>query len=207
MNDAMKVQIVGVSPILMHNAQLSNPLNPIVQEVARMSSAEKKTHGGMIALSNLHYYGGLYLDDKERPIVPGENIERMCIDAGRKFKKGKQVEAGVLCDGLWPLEFSPSLSKMPFEIGAIKGFIPVEKQDNEFRDVRMGRIPPRTGARVPITRPIFRDWKLSFTLNYAAMTINKDMLVSILEEAGRSTGLCDWRPKFGRFEVEGVNNV
>ena len=54
------------------------------------------------------------------------------------------------------------------------------------------------------TRPIFREWGLEFTAHYDSQLINKDSLVEFVEAAGRA-GLCDGRPRFGRFEVVKVS--
>jgi hypothetical protein len=43
---------------------------------------------------------------------------------------------------------------------------------------------------------------LEFTIKYDAERIGKDTLKQILEEAGATKGIGDYRPKFGRFKVE-----
>ena len=39
----MKFKIEGISPLLMHNEQLADPLNAFAQQVAEISSKRKKT--------------------------------------------------------------------------------------------------------------------------------------------------------------------
>ena len=58
-----------------------------------------------------------------------------------------------------------------------------------------------TGGSVLRTRPIFPVWELTFTLNYAEDVVNIDQIKQVVEDGGRLVGLCDWKPKFGRYEL------
>ena len=64
-----------------------------------------------------------------------------------------------------------------------------------------------TGGSIMRTRPIFPEWTLDFTLAYADDVISKDEVERALSDAGRLVGLCDWRPKFGRFQVVSCKQV
>lgn len=56
--------------------------------------------------------------------------------------------------------------------------------------------------RVVRSRPMFKNWELSFTINFNEDRISSDIIKQILEEAGSSKGIGDYRPRFGRFKVE-----
>tara|TARA_R100000027_G_scaffold64353_1_gene57744 strand:- start:994 stop:1521 length:528 start_codon:yes stop_codon:yes gene_type:complete len=57
-------------------------------------------------------------------------------------------------------------------------------------------------ARVVRVRPRFDSWETElFEITYNESRITKDRLLSIIEEAGCSKGIGDFRPKFGRFSV------
>lgn len=56
-------------------------------------------------------------------------------------------------------------------------------------------------ARVPRCRPRFDEWKLKFTLSVTDDRVPPAVLKSILEEAGRSQGVGDYRPRYGLFEI------
>lgn len=56
--------------------------------------------------------------------------------------------------------------------------------------------------RVMRTRPIFRSWSCAVDIDFLPDQINQRDIVEFVEVAGRIIGLCDWRPKFGRFEIE-----
>lgn len=120
--------------------------------------------------------------------IPAAQILKAIEDASaRLIKKGKQTwredfRAGVLIEEL-EIPFSPAK----------------KTYDRVF--VVAGRIPPRTGARVPISRPLFaKGWKAEFTLQ-ADDDIPFTVLKEVLDIAGSKKGLGDWRPQYGRFKV------
>ncbi len=55
--------------------------------------------------------------------------------------------------------------------------------------------------RIVKSRPRFNSWEIEFTINFDETRIGKDTLKQIVEEAGQSKGIGDYRPKFGRFEL------
>jgi hypothetical protein len=56
-------------------------------------------------------------------------------------------------------------------------------------------------AHILRRRPRFDDWEVTFTVCFDEGAISAETLISILEEAGRTKGIGDYRPKFGRFSV------
>lgn len=56
-------------------------------------------------------------------------------------------------------------------------------------------------------RPRFDEWSCGFTLSIIDDMLNVETLHEILEAAGKYKGIGDWRPEFGRFEVEGFKSV
>lgn len=56
-------------------------------------------------------------------------------------------------------------------------------------------------ARIMKARPKFKDWKLEFQVTILDEIITPEILKILLEEAGKFSGLLDFRPLFGRFEV------
>lgn len=55
--------------------------------------------------------------------------------------------------------------------------------------------------RIVKSRPRFNSWEIEFTINFDEERVKKEVLKEILIEAGKSKGIGDYRPKFGRFEV------
>ena len=61
-----------------------------------------------------------------------------------------------------------------------------------------------TKGRVMRYRPMFRDWKLTFDVEFED-EISAEVMKEAFEIAGRYVGIGDWRPqkkgKFGKFQV------
>jgi hypothetical protein len=51
-------------------------------------------------------------------------------------------------------------------------------------------------------RPIFRNWSLSATVMVNEDVVNLNEVKKALVDAGALIGLGDYRPRFGRFNVE-----
>ena len=179
-------RIKGMAPIILHNGQMANPLNPIVQAIKQITSKRKKTDDDMLKLADLEYEGGLYLGEKGEVVIPGEIIEAMLKAAAKKKNKGKDFTAGVISDGNWPLIYDgpKSLAKLI--------------ADPKFRLMSMVKIGT---SKVLRCRPMFKSWELEFVVNYEPSVIDESAVREAVETGGRIIGLCDWRPKYGRFEV------
>jgi len=192
MFEAFRVHIKGRCPLIMHNGQLADPLNDYAKAIKRLTSKRKKTDDDYEAISYCEWEGGLYVDESGKPCVPGENIERAFYDASKTQKLGQKAKIAILSDGNWPVIYDG-----PKDVEALK-------KDKRFRDTR-GVRNPGSGARIMRTRPIFRIWELRFDLSFDTEHFNKDQIVDILGVMGRTIGLLDYRPKFGRFQVVSVN--
>jgi hypothetical protein len=57
-------------------------------------------------------------------------------------------------------------------------------------------------SRIVRWRPRFNEWKLEFTIDIIDdENISASILKDILETAGKTKGIGDYRPRFGRFMV------
>ena len=198
----LEVTIRGVTPCMMHNGRTASPLDPIAKEMRRVHSKKSKTDADHELLAYLEWLGALYttapgvfqvaghevlVEGFGAPCWPGECIEAMLVSAAKKNKLGQQFKAGLICDGNWPL-----LYEGPKDIGALM-------RDPAFRDSRMVVV---SRARVTRTRPIFHQWRLGFKLHFLPELLNESQVRDAVVAAGRLVGLGEYRPKFGRFEVE-----
>lgn len=179
--------------MVMHNPRLSDPLDKWARLVAEISSKRKKTDDDHQELSRREWFGGLYLNGEDKIIMPSQNLERMIRDAATASRMGKAVQSGCIVPS-----FEGSLINFP---GCRKSIEDLwEGGEHQLRaSVSVNR------RRVMRTRPMISDWSLEFTVNYDPDIIKsaKD-LDGFVELAGRTVGLCDWRPKYGRFEMEVV---
>lgn len=186
MYDSIKFRIQGVTPTIVHNGRLANPLDPIVKKIKELTSKRNKTDSDLEELARLEWTGGHYENDDEESCWPGECIEAMLVSAAQKSRKGKDVKAGLMVDGLIPI-IHPGPKKIPDMWG-----------DENFRLTNKVKIQKSSVMR---TRPIFRTWEMQFDVSYLPDVLNPQFVRDTMIVAGRLVGLSDWRPKFGRFEV------
>lgn len=188
MTEKLTFKIQGISPLLMHNGQLADPGNQYSRAVKEISSKRNKTEADFEEMARLEWMGSLYLADGA-PCIPGYVLEATLIGRGgaaRKQKMGKQAAAGLYVTANFPLEYDGP--RDPKELWTI----------NRFRFQALVRVGQ---ARVMRTRPIFNEWAATVNIEVEPDLVNVADAKLWMAIAGRESGLMDWRPKFGRFEV------
>jgi len=199
----IKFKLTGVSPLLMHNGQLADPLNPIVKEMKRITAkGSKKTDEDHRILSDLEWAGSLYTSE---PIevsingsvqiaggghlcIPPENIEAALILGGKKSRRGDAFKCGQFVEVASKLiHGGPSIMEMLAKPG--------------YRDIRGVRVQRN---RVMRTRPIFRQWGAEVEVQYLPSILNESHIIDAMTTVGTIIGIGDNRPKFGRFTVEAL---
>lgn len=179
-------RIRGLSPTMLNNGRMADPLDEYAKKLKVISHKRVKTDADYEEMAKVEWYGSLYVDEAGAPCWPGENIEAMLIAAAKKKRLGVQAKAGILSDGNWPIiHKGPSTAD---ELWTLP----------EYRDRRKARVKQ---ASVMRTRPIFRVWELEFTVAFQPDLLNEAEVDEIVAIAGEQIGLSDFRPKFGRFEV------
>ena len=175
----------GITPLIMHSCKCVNPLHPISIEMKKYTSKKNKTEEDLIKISNLEWEAGVYWEDSIGVYVPSENVEATIINGAKAMKKGKDIQRYCsVTDLIIPLNYRETLSKDEL----IK--------DMRYRDVRVMTVQR---SRVIRTRPRFNQWEISFNLQYDEEKIDRDTIVQAIEYAGNYVGLCDSRPKYGKF--------
>lgn len=185
---SLTFRIIGVTPLVMHNGQLANPLNVWSKRLKAVTGKRTKTDADYEEMARLEWLGGLYLKDG-KPCIPGEVVEGTLVSAAKRSKTGKQAQAGLICPDAALLEFDGNR--------AIEDLW----QDEDYRltvGCKVGQ------ARIMRTRPKFNQWAATITVQYDDSLLNERQVVDFFTLAGQNIGMCDWRPKFGRFEVEQV---
>lgn len=180
-----RLTCVGVEPLLMHNAQLSDPLFDIAKKIKKISGKKTKTEDDHIEMGRLEHMGSLYFDQEFGPFIPGQNFERMLVDAGKTVKLGTKIKAALVI----PTNINPLVYRGPRTIDGLW-------QDKNF----VHRASAKVGMqRVQRTRPMFRQWEVTADGELDTQQVNIDDLLNVVNIAGRLVGLGDWRPRFGRF--------
>jgi len=180
-------RITGDAPLIMHNGNLANPLSKAAKALKQVSSKKKKTDADFERMAEIEFKAGLYIDEDSGPVIPGENMEATLYNAAKITKEGKIAKSACFvpkhaellydgprdADGLW--------------------------QDERFRNcvgVKVGM------SRVMRTRPIFKEWAAVIEVEYEDSIVNEEQVDRWVQSAGTQVGLCDWRPRCGRFTAE-----
>lgn len=191
------LRITGTTPLLMHNARLSDPLDPYTRELAVATSAKKGkgnwTEDREMEVARLEWTGGLYYDPELGPYMPGTNLARSLAQAARITREGKNIERGlVILDVACPLDYDG-----PRDLDGLW------KQE-EFRS----RMPVKVGMQQVVrTRPRFHQWSFTADALLDTEILEFEALRRIADAAGRLAGLGDYRPSaphggpYGRYEA------
>jgi hypothetical protein len=187
MYQKLTVQIAGVSPLLMHNGQTADPLNHFSKEIKKFTSKRNKTEADYAEIARIEWYASLYIQDG-KVVLPSHVLEATLLNGAKKIKMGTQVKAGLFIDEHSPLHFN----------GDDLSIDEMWEQGNHRLSMGVGMGMSGTVQR---TRSIFKNWKTEFTITYDDELLDKDRILEMIKKAGEIVGICDWRPKYGRFRI------
>lgn len=173
-------KLVGVVPILF------NRFTEEAQDaLTKRKGGIKKTREQLIEEAP----NKLYPSDNGLVCLPRVNLEASLVNGSKMAgqKHGRKA--------LWRY-----LEAMVF--GTDESFYFTDKTKPDGIDIRKGT-NPNTRNAVMIYRPYLDGgWELPFQLLVTNDIIPAEQVKDALEFAGLCVGLCDYRPKFGRFVVE-----
>jgi hypothetical protein len=183
----LKVKIKGLSPLLMHSDRFANPLDPATKAHKELTGKRKKTDSDHEAIARSEWMGSLYHDAKLGPYIPGQNLDATLQEAAKLQKLGKKFKQAVMVlENEIPLQYKgPRDPDALFEAG--------------FLDVRGVKVAM---AKLMRCRPKFNEWSAEFTIAYNEDVLNVEEVKKALADAGSLVGVCDYRPRFGKFSAE-----
>lgn len=188
--ETIKVRITGLSPILMHNGRLANPLDEASKKLKSLTAKKTKTDADHADIARAEWEGGLYIDEGG-PFVPCDNLDSCLKGAAKGQKLGKKFGAAVAVIE----DRAPLVYKGPRDADGL--------WSAKFYDVRGVVVG---GKRVQRCRPIFREWSCEFTVSFDPQDVDRRQIEKALQDAGRTIGLFDRRPekggRFGKFAAE-----
>ena len=184
----LRFRIIGVSPLLLHNGRLADPLDEQVRAIAQVTAKRKKTEADHHRVAELEFKGSLYLREG-RPCIPEEMMEAALVKAASLERRGPKARAGLVVRESLLLEYDGP-----------------KDPDGLWRDQRFRlRCGVRVGlSRVMRTRPQFIKWEANLVIDYFPHLLNQQDMLSFLVTAGEQIGIGDWRPRFGRFSAQPV---
>ncbi len=190
----VKLRLQGVNEIILHNGQTADPRNKYSKLLKEISSKRKKTDSDLDQMAAIEFLAGLYVENGDI-VLPDHVIEAAIIAGAKKSKSGVQAKTAVFVKGAASLDFegkppeiTPESLQALFDGG----------QHHLSVGVRVGT------SKVIRTRPMLKNWSATIELEYDDEFVNRKQAVQFVYDAGRQVGLCDWRPKYGRFTVEEV---
>jgi len=187
--ETLSVILKSNGPMLMHSVKLGNPLDPATKAHKQLTSKRKKTDEDYEAIAKSEWMNSLYFNDTLGVNIPIQNIRKSLLEGARLNKLGKGIERGVV--------FADMEVKLIYD-----GPADPEKlwKDGRFTDARSVVI---SRARLVRFRPIFAKWQTALVkLFYNENVINMEDILNSWVNAGRMIGLGDYRPLFGKYDVE-----
>lgn len=182
------IKITGKAPLLMHSDRFADPLNPLTKAHKELTGKRKKTDEDHTAIARSEFIGACYWRAPVGFYIPGQNFDSCLIAAaklqklGVKFKQGVQVlEDELPLEGIKP--------KRPEDLW----------EEPDYRDCRGVKVGQ---AKVMRYRPIFRRWSCKATIVINDDVVNVSDVKKAIADAGALIGVGDYRPRFGRFNVE-----
>lgn len=176
------IEVRGLTPLLMHSTagMLKEPTKGLKSKSDNLTGREEAEVGA-------------YRDDEHYLVMPTVAFGRALYKAASGRKVGKSTArtalAGVLFTSEFVRLFDPESNDDP-----IKDF------DVDTRFVKIGN------ARVPRSRARIEIWGARLHVEYDDELIDEYAIIALLELAGKTVGVGDYRPEtgggpFGRFVV------
>jgi len=185
----LKIKIEGAAPLILHSDRLCNPLDPLAKTLKQYTGKRKKTDEDLAEIAHLEWKAGLYHDDTIGIYVPGQNVDATIRNAAKLQRRGQDVKRGLMVlEEKIPLIYN----------GSPKPDVLFGDGNTEFVDMRSVVIQR---ARIMRCRPIFREWELNFTVGFNADIFNEDDVIDLIDTGGQLIGLCDMRPRYGKYEA------
>ena len=187
--ETVKIKITGTRPMLMHSDKFADPLHPATKAHKDRTAKRKKTDEDHEAIAKSEWAGGMYFDQEIGPYMPGVNIEASIIAGAKLSKLGTQFKRSA--------EVMDERCRVDYD-----GPRTLEAMwDAKMYDARSVKV---STSRLMRYRPIFRKWSIEFEVMFDDTSINKSDVMKCIRDAGMYCGIGDYRPKFGRFEVEEI---
>ena len=142
----------------------------------------------MSEILGVEWLCGLYTDPSDVVAIPADNILAMTVEGARKSKLGKDAAAGIYeVQPFYKLDYKgPQSIEALYSAG---GFI-------DYRSVCFNQ------RRIMRARPRFPEWRLPIELMVETEIMEVSAARDALRVSGERIGLCDYRPRFGRFHLE-----
>ncbi|WP_257757932.1 hypothetical protein [Burkholderia glumae] len=186
--EMMTLKIVGSSPLMMHADKLANPLAAETIAHRELTSKRKKVEADHIAIARSEFLAGLYHAKGVGVYIPAANFEATFKAAAKLQRLGTQWTRGAVV--------MTDKAKLVYDGPAEPEKLWEDRQFVDCRGVKVG------AAKLMRYRPVFMEWACEIELAYSDEVLDRSEIEKIILDAGQLIGVCEYRPRFGRFTVE-----
>lgn len=197
--EKFKIEINGISPLIIHNCQISNPLNPYNKKLKEITSKRKKTEEDHEKILNIQWEAALYWSDSLGLYMPWENLYACLLKAAKSHKMGPKMGGFSFSDAIgYPIQ-----TKHHKNLEALRN-------DPNNKLVKMVNIQR---SKTLSCRPIFQSWKIEFVFETDPNFITPNEVKTILLTAQARGGLGVWRPTspqpgpYGKFSIDSFTYI
>ena len=187
-----RITLTGTSALIMNNARTANPLDPAAKALKALTGKRNKTDADHAEIYRVGHSGSLYHDSDIGPYLPGDNIWKSLQEGAMKHRMGPKIKEGVIIT----TDVNPLSYAGPRDVNGIWA-----NENFQYINFRVTGTGSRR-VRVSFCRPIFREWKVAAEGTLDDNIIDLAELRLIAETAGQRVGVCDWRPRYGRFTAK-----
>jgi hypothetical protein len=191
----LNCKVTGKNILLMNNPQVADPLHEGAKELKAISSKRTKTDDDYLLLSHLSIKWGVFWDNDLGIYIPSSWIFGLLC--GHSFKQAKvskkEIRSAVFINEMkFKLKYDGDKS-----VKSLKDI--VENEKYHFRQtLKQGQV------MVAKTRPQFHKWSFDFSVVFDDTLLDERTLKQILEYGFYYGGIGDFRPTFGRANIEFV---
>lgn len=183
----VSAKITGIAPLLQHRFPMP--------DLATMSKGGQQVTGAKDYTEEWREY--FYANSEGEIFQPASHIEGAMIRAAVNFKiqgKGRKTYRDL---------FRAAVFVTPDEIPHNGFTVPDELDTDADKPLYLDMRPVVVQrARVVRIRPAFKaGWELEFTIEVIDDQIAPELVHDVLALAGKTSGIGDHRPRFGRFSV------
>ena len=188
----LTVKMRGICPMLQHNGRLANPIDPHTRAMKALTSKRTKTDDDLVQIMVTEARGGCWETPDGLLGLPTAAVWRSIYDAAKAYKLGEQIKRALLFD-------DPDYVD-PLIIDGESHSCDIWVKDPDHIDYRPAKV---MGRKVMRARPLIpAGWESEHTFELLDDVLDARDLAPVLERSGRLVGVGDWRPTYGRFEVE-----
>lgn len=185
--EILTIRVTGTSPLMMHSDKLANPLLPMTKAHKALTSKRKKVDEDYYAIARSEFLAGLYYDDVSGIHVPGANFDATFLGGAKLQRLGTRWKRGAV--------LVTDKAKLLFDGPSNPEHLWEDSRFVDCRGVKVGTV------KVMRYRPVFLDWATQLDVAINTDVLDLEEAKKAIEDAGKLIGVCEYRPRFGRFEV------